>query len=231
MTSDSAEGSSQNEETPPVGWDSLIPSRPFEFTHRIFLERLARAGEDLDCLKLLALNSLAGRRMELAATYLDRILDMNLADVDKFEYAGTLGRIYRGMENLEEAVKWYRRALARTPTHRLARYRAQCHLADCLNRLGHFEESERLCREAIADHPERAEAIMVLAEWMRDQGLVLEAGRQLMGAIEKDGGGSTARFRLDALLGDHPELRDELGYQDPPIPEPLRLFKYGLLWL
>lgn len=83
----------------------------------------------------------------------------------------------------------------------------------------------------LADPPERPEAHVVLAEGTRGQGLELEAGRQLKGAIEKDGGGSEARLRLDALLDDHPELKDQLGYQDPPIPESLRLFKHGLLWL
>ena len=102
----------------------------------MLLDRLEREGASLECLRLLALNCVAGRRMELAERFLERIRELSIAEEDEFEYLNTLGRIYRGVEKLEEAMEWYRRALERTTTDELAVYRVHCHFANCLRRLG-----------------------------------------------------------------------------------------------
>lgn len=198
--------------------DSLIPGRPFEYVHEMLLDRLGRGGASLECLRLLALNCVAGRRMELAERFLERIRELTIAEADEFEYLNTLGRIYRGLEKLEEAMEWYRRALERTTTDELVVYRVHCHLANCLRRLGRNGESEEACRVAIASHPDRCEAYVELGECLRGQGRLFEAGKVFMTAMGKDPYDAMPWLRLDDLVINHPELREQLVYCDRPIP-------------
>lgn len=114
-----------------------------------------------------------------------------------------LARQHRGFllardDRHDEAIEWYRAALADYPTHP----ELYLSLATSLDALGQSDEAIRFARGALEEHPRWSLVRFKLAELLRRQGVIEEAVGQYRTALQHDPDCAVAHLQWGKLLLD-----------------------------
>ena len=150
---------------------------------------------------------------ERALEYLRRVLALESDTDHKAATVLAMGQTMEQVGDYESAVRYYREAFAFEPVHTDTWYFINNNLGFCLNKLGKFDEAERLCRAAIAIDPERPNGFKNLGTALHGQGRFAEAAESFVRATQADASDPRSAKLLEELLKERPELTFDFGPQ------------------
>ena len=138
-----------------------------------------------------------------------------------------LGRLSEQDDNYEDAVRYYSLAFTMPEGSDRTWYFLNNNLGYSLARLERYAEAETCCRRAIAINPFQYNAHKNLGLSLRGQGRFLDAATSFLIASMSCPGDGRAMSHLGEMLGDHPELRQEIfetlrDRLEAPSPAPRR---------
>ena len=138
--------------------------------------------------------------------YMEKVVAAAVDPEKKAHCYLALGGIMEQVNDYKAAIGWYRRALGLEPTHSGTWYFINNNLGYCLNHFGKFTEAENYCRRAIALNGERYNAHKNLGISLQGQGLVGEAARCFVRAVQLEAADPRALRHLEDLLAENPGL-------------------------
>jgi Flp pilus assembly protein TadD len=146
------------------------------------------------------------RQRDEAARYITFLMWLTDDLERQAAYWLALGQSMERVDDFEEAVSNYRRALSMEPTDADTWYFINNNLGYSLIQLGAYDEAEPFCRSAIQIAPQRHNAYKNLGLALQGQGKFSDAAKSFMRAVQANASDPRALNHLEALVEQHPDL-------------------------
>ncbi len=194
----------------------MISISDVEKVSAIFLET-ARVDKAVGILRHLIVDCLDAGFLDAAGKYTEKMLPLLDSPDEKAGCFLTMGGVLERLRKYPEAQETYARAFDLPRESNEIWYFLNNNRAYCLNQIGHHEEAERYCRDAIVIEPKRHNAYKNLGIALVNLGRYGEAAKNLILATKLCPADSRALALLDELFAGHREIVQEL----PDLPAQL----------
>jgi tetratricopeptide (TPR) repeat protein len=165
--------------------------------------------------------------IDKAVLYLHKLLDFTEDPEQKANCLLKLGQLMERADNIVEAISYYKDAYALEPADKFLWYFINNNLGYCLNLLGHFEEAEPYCREAVKILPERHNAYKNLGISLVGLARYKEASEFFVKSVQLYPNDPRAFIHLKELVDKHPEIVNEVPDIKKQVENCLRLISSG----
>jgi tetratricopeptide (TPR) repeat protein len=189
-----------------------------ELEARFLKELEAKGGKCVQSLLNLAKLYSGTKRHDEGFRYLERLLELSDDPEEHGGYYLALGCHMEQIHDYQEAVQFYRRALAMEPCRDKVWYYIHNNLGYSLIQLQDYDGAIPYLRRAVEIDPELPNAYKNLGLAFEAKGNLAEAAELFVAATQADASDPRSLAHLENLVASHPELEIEM----PALPRRLK---------